>query len=85
MDEAQAMLQSAGPKEQGKLQIDEYANLLFSNEDKLNNIDLKVLKPAETMPESAWSRFAPTEYSDLPEPKNLHEDDYVVLDNKKVP
>jgi hypothetical protein len=46
MDEAQAMLQSAGPKEQGKLDIDEYANLLFSNDDKLNNIDLRALKPA---------------------------------------
>ena len=31
------------------------------------------------------SAFAPTEYSDIPEPKNLHEDDYIVLDNKKVP
>ena len=31
------------------------------------------------------SAFAPTEFSDIQEPKNLHEDDYIVLDNKKVP
>ena len=43
------------------------------------------MKPAQTVPESAWSRYAPTEQSDIPMPKNLHEDDYIVLDNKKVP
>ena len=67
-----------------KLSIEEYANLLFSQEDKLK-VSLKDLKPSDQLskpPSHASMRTlgAPTELSAYPEPANLYDDDYIVLD-----
>ena len=91
LDEAQVLIQTAKPtdnKGQAQLSKEEYAQLLFSQNEDLN-VDLKVLKPVEldqfpAATGSGRSNF-PTEMSDFPAPKTIYDDDYVVLDQKKVP
>ena len=68
----------------GKLTMEEYANLIFNQEDTLK-VNLAELKPSHLMPppetrETVRSLNAPTEASAIPEPKSLHDDDYIVLD-----
>ena len=88
LDEAQVLIASAKMDEKEsadvKLSIEEYANLLFSQEDKLQ-VSLKNLKPSDTLPTplshaSQRSLGAPTELSAYQEASNLFDDDYVVLD-----
>ncbi len=62
--------------------------MILSSDDKLD-VNLKELKPIDIS--DLNSRIfisqrsqAPTEESDYIPPKNLFEDDYIVLDRKKV-
>ena len=90
-DEAQVLIQSAKLEDQKdvKLNMEEYANLIFNQEDTLK-VNLKELKPSHLLPapetrDTIRSFNAPTEASMIPEPKSLHDDDYIILDQKKVP
>lgn len=91
LDEAQVLIQTAKPsdnKGDGKLSIEEYANFIFSQNENLD-VDLKQLKPTtvENFPASTGSMrsFQQTEMSDWPAPKTIYDDEYIVLDQKKVP
>lgn len=84
-------MQSAKPAEskaEQKLNMEEFANLIFSHSEMLD-VDLKKLQPAtiEQYPASTGSMRSQlmTEMSDFPQPKTIYEDDYIVLDQKQVP
>lgn len=90
-DEAQVLIQSAKLEENKdvKLSMEEYANLIFNQEDTLR-VNLSELTPSHLLPapetrETVRSLNAPTELSLPPEAKSLHDDNYIVLDQKKVP
>lgn len=91
-DEALVLIKSAKLEDGSaelQLNMDEYANLLFNQDDRLG-VSTKDLRPASMLPKpdskaSITSFGGRTEESLDPEPKGLHDDNYIVLDKKKVP
>ncbi len=62
--------------------------MILSNDDKLD-VNLRELKPIDISDLNSrvfvsQRSQAPTEDSDYIQPKNLFDDDYIVLDRKKV-
>ena len=91
LDEAQVLVQSAKGvenKEETNLSVEEYANFLFATSEDIN-VNLKKLQPMgeDKVPLSKQSirSLQPTEMSDFLEPPGIYDDDYTVLDQKKVP
>lgn len=91
LDEAQVLVQSAkgvDNQNEANLSVEEYANFLFATSEDIN-VNMKNLTPMgdDKIPLSKQSirSMQPTEMSDFMEPPGIYEDDYTVLDQKKVP